>query len=45
VKPGLRPSDFTIFNAKQRIEKKGDLFSPVLGKGFDLMKALKKLHH
>lgn len=43
VKPGLSPYDFTIYNALQRIEKKGDLFEPVLGKGIDLRKCLKLL--
>jgi bifunctional non-homologous end joining protein LigD len=36
VKPGLKMSDFTIFNALERIKKEGDLFKPVLGKGIDL---------
>lgn len=44
VKPGLSPYDFTIHNALKRIEKKGDLFVPVLGKGIDLAKCLKQLH-
>lgn len=43
VVPGLSPTDFNIYNALERIEKKGDLFKPVLGKGFDMEKALKKL--
>ncbi|MDF2449039.1 MAG: ATP-dependent ligase LigD phosphoesterase module / ATP-dependent ligase LigD polymerase [Bacteroidota bacterium] len=43
VKPGLTPADFTIFNALKRMEKTGDLFAPVLGKGIDLTKCLKKL--
>ncbi|HLV23667.1 MAG TPA: DNA ligase D [Moheibacter sp.] len=43
VLPGLRPEDFNIYNALGRIEKKGDLFKPVLGKGFDMNKALKNL--
>lgn len=43
VKPGLKPSDFTIYNALKRIEKMGDIFSPVLGKGIDLNKCLKLL--
>jgi len=40
VKKGLQLKDFTIFNAIQRIEKEGDLFKPVLGKGIDLAKIL-----
>ncbi|AZB29365.1 DNA ligase D [Chryseobacterium balustinum] len=40
LKKGLKPTDFTIENALERIKKKGDLFKPVLGKGIDMMKAL-----
>ncbi|MBC7695640.1 MAG: DNA ligase D [Burkholderiales bacterium] len=43
VKPGLSPNDFNIYNALKRIEKKGDLFAPILGKGIDLLKCLKLL--
>lgn len=43
VKPGLDPTDFTIKNFLQRVKKKGDLFKPVLGKGIDLSKCLKKI--
>jgi bifunctional non-homologous end joining protein LigD len=43
VKPGLHPSDFNIQNAFSRLKKKGDIFSPVLGKGIDLAKTLKAL--
>jgi len=43
VKPGLSPADFTIYNALKRIEKKGDLFKGVLGKGIDLVKCLRLL--
>lgn len=43
VKPGLSPLDFNIHNALRRIKKTGDIFSGVLGKGFDLGKALKNL--
>lgn len=39
----LDPHDFTIFNVPKRLEKKGDLFSGILGKGADLMKGLKAL--
>lgn len=45
VIPGLKPTDFTIHNALERIEKKGDLFKPVLGKGVDMMKALELLQN
>jgi bifunctional non-homologous end joining protein LigD len=43
VKPGLSPHNFTIKNALSRIEKKGDIFKGVLGKGIDLKKCLKAL--
>jgi bifunctional non-homologous end joining protein LigD len=39
VKTGIRPEQFTINNVLVRLEKKGDLFKPVLGKGIDLKKA------
>ncbi len=49
VKPGLKPTDFTIKNMLKRVEKKGDLFECVLGEGIDIQKALTKLesliHH
>lgn len=43
VKKGLSPSQFTIQNMLKRIQKKGDLFLPVLQKGIDLRKCLQKL--
>ncbi len=43
VRPGLKPTDFTIVNTPQRIKKKGDLFAPVLKKGIDMMKVLQEL--
>jgi bifunctional non-homologous end joining protein LigD len=43
LKPGLKPTDYTIHNALERIKEKGDLFKPVLGKGIDMMKALELL--
>lgn len=45
LKPGLKPTDFTIDNALERIKEKGDLFKPVLGKGIDMMKALELLQN
>lgn len=42
VKKGLDPRQFTIENALKRL-KEGDLFSPVLGKGIDMKKAIKLL--
>lgn len=43
VKKGLHPLDFNIKNIFKRIEKKGDIFAPVLKKGIDMLKAIKKL--
>jgi len=42
VKKGLKMTDFTIFNAIERIKSEGDLFKPVLGKGIDLEKIVEK---
>lgn len=41
LKSGLNPLDFTIKTMPLRIDKMGDIFAPVLGKGIDLRKALK----
>ena len=43
VRPGLKPSDFTIKNMPARLKKTGDLWRPVVGKGIDLAKVLKKI--
>lgn len=43
VKKGLTMKDFTIQNAVARIKSEGDLFKPVLGKGIDMKKVIKKL--
>jgi bifunctional non-homologous end joining protein LigD len=43
VKPGLKPAQFHILNALQRIKKKGDVFAGVLDKGLNLEKSLKLL--
>ena len=42
VKPGLKMKDFNIFNAIERLKKKGDIFQGVLGKGINLEKAIKR---
>ncbi|HEV7780731.1 MAG TPA: DNA ligase D [Chitinophagaceae bacterium] len=42
VKKGLAMKDFTIKNAIARIKSEGDIFKPVLKKGIDLDKILKK---
>jgi len=38
VKRGLKKSDFTIYNALERLQSEGDIFRAVLGKGIDLEK-------
>jgi len=43
VKKGLKPTDFHIKNIFTRLNKKGDLFKPVLGKGIDLSTTLKRI--
>jgi bifunctional non-homologous end joining protein LigD len=43
VKIGLSPMDFTIKNAPARLKRTGDLWKPVVGKGIDLSKVLKKI--
>lgn len=43
VKPGLSPSDFTVKNIAARVEQVGDLWKPVIGRGIDLQKCLKRL--
>ncbi|MGN7864519.1 DNA ligase D [Chryseobacterium sp. 22458] len=45
LKPGLKPTDFNIHNALDRIKEKGDLFKPVLGKGIDMMEVLEFLQN
>lgn len=42
VKKGLKMSDFTIYNALDRIRAEGDIFKPVLGKGIDLKKIIRQ---
>jgi bifunctional non-homologous end joining protein LigD len=42
LKPGLKMSDFTIFNALDRLKVEGDLFKGALGEGIDLEKAIMK---
>jgi bifunctional non-homologous end joining protein LigD len=43
VKHGIDPRNYNIENTLQRLEKKGDLFAPVLKKGIDMIKSLKNL--
>lgn len=43
VNEKLHPSQFTIKNVLKRFEKKGDLWTPVLSKGANIKKIIKKL--
>jgi len=43
VNKKLSPTQFTIRNILERVEQKGDLWKPVLGKGADLHVILKKI--
>ncbi len=45
VNDKLLPTDFTIKNALKRLDKKGDLWAPTLGKGADLKKILATIDH
>ncbi|MNV72191.1 putative ATP-dependent DNA ligase YkoU [compost metagenome] len=42
LKKGMQMKDFNILNAVSRANELGDIFKPVLGKGIDLMKIIKK---
>jgi bifunctional non-homologous end joining protein LigD len=42
VKKGLKMSDFTIYNAMDRVKSEGDIFKPVLGKGINLQKIIRQ---
>jgi bifunctional non-homologous end joining protein LigD len=43
VKKGLKPKQFNIKNAFQRVKSEGDLFKPVLGRGINLRAVFKAL--
>lgn len=43
VVPTLKPSDFTIKNLPGRLQKIGDLWKPVMGKGIDLIALLEHI--
>jgi bifunctional non-homologous end joining protein LigD len=43
VKNGLTPTTYTAYNIFDRLKTEGDLFKPVLQKGIDLEKVLKKV--
>lgn len=45
VKKGMRVSDFNIHTIEARLEQQGDLFKPVLGKGIDMLRAIRLLEH
>ena len=44
VRKGLQISDFTIYNAMDRLKETGDLFKPVIGKGINLEKVIKRMN-
>jgi bifunctional non-homologous end joining protein LigD len=44
VKKGLTPQQYTIFNARQIIAKRAEIFKPVLGAGINIHTCLKKLN-
>lgn len=44
VNENLSPLNFTIKNIFNRLEKKGDLWKPVIGKGVNLDKIIKKIN-
>lgn len=43
VKKGLNPLDYNLVSTLARLKKKGDILKPLLKKGVDLEKALKRL--
>ena len=43
VKRGLKLSDFSLRNMPARLQKEGDIFKGVLGKGIDMKKAIKNI--
>jgi bifunctional non-homologous end joining protein LigD len=43
VNEKLSPAQFTIKNALQRLEKTGDLWQPILGKGADIESIINKI--
>jgi bifunctional non-homologous end joining protein LigD len=43
IKKGMKMKDYNIETAVKRVRKEGDIFKPVLGKGIDLAKILKRL--
>jgi len=43
VKKGLKLSNFTLRNMPARLQKEGDIFKGVLGKGINMEKAIKKI--
>jgi bifunctional non-homologous end joining protein LigD len=45
VKKGLKMTDFNLLNSIDRLKREGDLFKGVLGKGINMEKAIKQLHH
>ena len=44
VKKGLKITDHNLKNAVARLKVEGDIFKPVIGKGINMEKVIKKLH-
>lgn len=44
VKKGLKMTDFHLKNAVPRLKEQGDIFKPVIGKGINMEKAIKKIY-
>lgn len=45
LKKGLKPQDFTIETMIPRLNEVGEIFSPILGKGFNIKKWIEKNNH
>lgn len=45
IKKGFLPEDFNMLNIPKRIDRIGDIFSPTLGKGINLLKAIENLNN
>ena len=43
VRQGLFPGNYTILNIPDRINRMGDIFKGILGKGIDINKSIQKL--
>jgi len=45
IKKGVRVADFNIHTIEDRLAQYGDVFKPVLGKGIDMLRAIRLLEH